>query len=400
MRRIALASLFLTAGLCQAQYPYPAYQYPAYPYPTNQYHYAAYQHPTNQYPAYQQPYPTYQQPYVAYQYAPNPYPSPAYQYPATQYPYPAAQSPTPANQPPLVTLPTMPVYDAAAPHNADAPVIVPGSVGGESRRFLQSDRAFPGFVGPISNPVLSKDPRSLTEARALFVNNWFPEHNSVLGGGDVQIYGLQVRAALTERLSLIADKDGYASFSPRNLPHQTGWLDINLGLKYLLVRDVENQFLVSVGATYEPRTGESKVFQNQGDGLITGFGVVGKEFGNAHVLLNGGYQFALWDSQNSSFFYSQLHVDYQLFGWLSPLAEVNAFFYNSGGVKQPPGLGEGDGLINFGTQGSAGNTLVTVAAGLKAQVCPNLDVGVAYEVPLGRKDIIRNRLLAEMIFRY
>src|SRR5262249_930854 len=71
MRRIALASLLLSAGLCQAQYPYQAYQYPTYPY------YPAYQYAAYQYPAYQ---------YPAFQY-------PAYQYPAYQYPIPAYQSP-------------------------------------------------------------------------------------------------------------------------------------------------------------------------------------------------------------------------------------------------------------------------------------------------------------------
>jgi hypothetical protein len=392
MRRIALASLLLAAGLCQAQYPtsqyYPAYQYPAYPgYATNQYPAAAY------YPAYQQPYyPTnqYQQPVAQYQ-QPAPYyyqPAPQYQQPTNQYPI---------NSTPV---PTEPVFDGVAPAASDAPSIFSSSVDGGTRRFLQSDRAFPGFIGPISNPTLTKDPRSLTEVRALFVNNWFPEHNTVLGGGDLQVYGLQARAALTERLTLIADKDGYASLNAHNLRHQNGWLDINAGFKYLLVRDVERQFLVSVGATYEPPTGESKVFQHQGSGVMTGFGTVGKEFGDFHVLLNTGYQFGLKEGNNSSFLYSQIHLDKRVAGWLYPLVECNFFNYTAGGRNLPAALGEGDSLINFGTQGSAGNTLVTVAAGLKAQVCPNLDVGVAYESPLGRKDIIRDRVLAEMIFRY
>src|SRR4029079_12694137 len=139
-----------------------------------------------------------------------------------------------------------------------------------------------------SNPVLTKDPRSLTEARALFVNNWIPEANPVLGGGAAQAYGLQVRLALTDRLTFIADKDAYAVINSRNL-QRDGWLNIAAGFKYALIRDVENQFLVTLRGQYEPRTGETSVFQNQGDGLVTAFGVVGKEFGDAHVLLNGGY---------------------------------------------------------------------------------------------------------------
>lgn len=310
-----------------------------------------------------------------------------------------APYPAPANQP--IVMPAMPSHDpTSSPYGAPAigPSMIAGPNGG-GRGLFESDREFPGFIGPISNPVLSKDPRSLTELRALFVNNWFPDSNPVLGGGDAQIYGMQARLALTERLTFIADKDGYGVINARNLKRD-GWLNIAAGLKYAFVRDVENQLLVTGGVMYEPRTGESDVFQNQGDGLVTAFGVIGKEFGDAHVILNGGYQFALWDSQNSSFLYSQIHVDYRLFGWLYPLVECNFFAYNSGGVVLPAGLGEGDGLINFGTNAQAGKTFVTVAVGLKAQVNCHLDVGVAWETPLGTKDIMLQRLLVEMIFRY
>src|SRR5262245_13442662 len=102
------------------------------------------------------------------------------------------------------------------------------------RRLFESDRAFDSFIGPISNPVLSKDPRALTEARLLFVNNWIPDEHP-FQGGDLQAYGLQVRVALTERLSFIADKDGYACINPGNGPSQDGWLNIAAGLKYALV---------------------------------------------------------------------------------------------------------------------------------------------------------------------
>lgn len=307
----------------------------------------------------------------------------------------------PSAPPPAVAMPAMP----ALPAMGQAPCAAceaPPMAGHDapSRGLFESDRAFCGFIGPISNPILAKDPRSLTELRGLFVNNWFPEGNSVLGGGELQAYGLQARLALTDRLSFIADKDGYASLHARNLPHQNGWLNINAGLKYLLVRDVENQTLWSVGATYEPPTGESKVFQRIGSGLVTAFTTFGQEFGDTHVLLNGGYQFGLKEGNYSDFLYGQIHVDRRFFGWLYPLAEFNFFGYTSGGRNFPAGLGEGDGLINFGTNGRAGRTFVTFAVGLKAQVTRNLDVGVAWDTPLGDKNITSQRLLVEAIFRY
>lgn len=271
-----------------------------------------------------------------------------------------------------------------------------------SRKLFESDRAFPGFIGPISNPVLAKDPRALTEARLLFVDNFIPDEHP-FNGGDFQVYGLQLRLAVTERLSLIADKDGLASIHPGNGGSETGWLNMAFGMKYAFVRNVEKQLLVVGGFQYEPNMGEAKVFQDHGDGVFSVFGIVGKEFcGGVHAIANAGYQFPVDDSQNSSFAYGQLHLDKQFFGWLYPLVEANWFHYTGGGNRGlPAALGEGDGLINLGTTGVEGNNLVTVAVGLKAIVNKHLDVGVAYEKPVtNRKDFINDRILVEMILRY
>jgi hypothetical protein len=315
-----------------------------------------------------------------------------------------AWSPVSTPTAPVATLPTAPAATLSAvpaPSTTTfAPTALPASTFVESPRGLfESDRAFDGFIGPITNPILTKDPRSLTEARVLFVHNEIPQANSLLGGGDAQVYAMQVRVALTDRLTFIADKDGYLSLNSRNV-NTDGFLNLGAGLKYTLIRDVENQFLVTVGAMYELPTGEASAFQNHGSGVITGFGVVGKEFGCWHVVANAGYQFGLQDRQNSSFFYGQLHIDRQLFGWLYPLAEINCFAYNSGGDRLPNALGEGDGLLNLGTQGVAGNVFVTAALGLKARLSPNVEFGAAWETPLGRKDIMLQRLVAELILRY
>lgn len=270
------------------------------------------------------------------------------------------------------------------------------------RGLFESDHAFPGFVGPISNPVLSKDPRSTTEARFLFINDVIPSDNAV-GGGNFQVYALQLRLALTDRLTLIADKDGIANIHTRNLGNSSGLLDMNFGLRYLLVRDVENQFLWSAGFTVEPNMGYADVFQNHGNGVMSAFTTVGKEFGNDwHVLNTFGYQFGFEDQYNSSFFYNSFHVDKELLGWLYPLAEVNWFGYNHGGNwGLPQSLGEGDGLLNLGTSGMAGSNLVTLALGLKAKLSNHVETGIAWEFPLSsQKDLIDNRLIYEFIVRY
>src|SRR5262249_28587324 len=148
------------------------------------------------------------------------------------------------------------------------------------------------------NPILSKDPRSLTEARLLFLHDVLPPDHA-LGGGNFQVYAMQLRAALSDRLTLVADKDGIANLHFHDLNHRTGLLNMNFGLKYLLVRDVEEQLLWSVGLTYEPPMGEREVLENHGDGVMSVFTTWGKELGGAwHVLHTFGYQFGLNSAQN------------------------------------------------------------------------------------------------------
>jgi hypothetical protein len=309
---------------------------------------------------------------------------------------------------PMPASPTQPGIMIAAPANstvAAAPSILsdaPVCCDSPARGFLESDHAFPNFIGPMTNPILSKDPRSMTEARFLFINNNLPPDHA-LGGGDFQVYALQLRAALTDRLTLIADKDGIASINAHGLAHQTGLLNMNFGLRYLVVRDVENQFLWSVGGTYEPPMGERNVFENHGNGVLSLFTTVGKEVDcKWHFLNTFGYQFGLDTDENSGFFYNSLHIDRQVCGRFYPLFEINWFHYTQGGDRGLPRvLGEGDGLLNLGTTGVAGNDLVTGAIGLKAKVGDHAETGVAWEVPLSnRKDLIDNRLVFDFIVRY
>jgi hypothetical protein len=209
--------------------------------------------------------------------------------------------------------------------------------------------------------------------------------------------------ALTDRLNLIADKDGFASVHAHGMPSETGFLDMAVGLKYTIIRDVENQFLLSAGFMFEPQSGESDVFQGQGTGLWTVFLTSGKEFAeDYHVLGTAGYQFPNDPNQNSSLFYAQLHLDRRVAGWLYPLVELNWYHYTQSGDRGlSPAIGEGDGLLNLGTSGVAGNDLVTIAGGVVARFGPHAETGVAYEVPVSnREDLISGRLLVQFVLRY
>ncbi len=310
------------------------------------------------------------------------------------------------------------VQSGATTAGTSAPFLIPGSpVNGdweahpftswdmpeETRGFLQSDHAFSRFIGPVSAPILSKDPRSLTEVRGLFIENWMPDTNPT-GNGNFQVYAAQLRVALTDRLTFIADKDGYASLHPGHIiPSASGWLDIAAGLKYTFIRDVENQFLLTGGFMFEPPTGEKKVFQHSGAGLLTVFGTSGKEINeNWHILGNLALQVPMNSNANSTFGFAQVHLDRACFGWFYPLVEFNWYHYLAGGNHGLPAiLGELDNLINLGTSQMANADLVTMAAGAKARLSRNLELGSVYEYPLSnRQDFLGGRLIAELILRY
>jgi len=279
----------------------------------------------------------------------------------------------------------------------------PGNVWTESARsLLKGDTEFPRFIYPVSNPVFAKDPRATTHLRGLFIHNEIPGGHA-LGGGDFQAAAAQINIAVGERLTILADKDGYAWLNPHGARSTTGFLNLGAGLKYAFIRDVENQFILSGGFMYEIPSGGRGALSGHGDGAFAFFMTAGKEFAERiHVLNTAGYYVPVSSSQNSSFFYNSFHVDYQVNCWFYPLAELNWFHYVAGGNRGlPPALGEGDGLINFGTSGVAGNDLVTFALGARTVLSQNISLGGAYEFPLSnRRDLIQNRFVFDLILRY
>lgn len=320
---------------------------------------------------------------------------------------PAAVAPgVPGALAPVVPAPAHPAYAGvfpAAPAADVGPSPIAAAVAGPAaRRAFESDHEFDGFINPVSNPIFAKDPRSNTWARFLFINNNFPGSHAAFGGGNAQAYGMQVNVAVTERLAIIADKDGYATLNPRLGAASHGWLNLAAGLKYTLIRDVENQFLFAAGLMYEIPSGEAAVFQNNGGGFITPFISYGKEFcDHWHFIGNHGYSFALDQGAGSSFFYHSFHLDREIGGWFYPLIEANWFHYTGGGTLLPRAVGDGDGLLNLGTQGMSGRSLFSTAVGAKVKFSEHLYLGGAYEVALSDyKGILNNRIIADLVVRY
>ena len=263
-----------------------------------------------------------------------------------------------------------------------------------------SDRCFEDFVMPVSNPVWSIDPRSLTYVRGVFINQMIDSQTPVLGAGDLQVYALQLGIALNERLSVIAVKDGYNTLQTRGVGNRTGWSDIGLGLKYILVRDVENQFLLSGGLIYEATNGSSRVFQGNGDSVWTPYLSIGKQIGCGHLIASTGYHVPGDTAEESQSIYYSVHYDHPVTSKLSALAELNGIVYTKSGQALPLNI-EGGDWINLGSSSVAGNNVLTFAFGADYRFNKCLSFAAAWEFPLSnRKDLLDSRTTATLTLMF
>src|SRR5688572_20190245 len=129
-------------------------------------------------------------------------------------------------------------------------------------------------VSPVANPLFFEDPHIRTEIRPIFAYHRIGD--DLLDGaglvgvseGTARYYALQLRWAVTDRLAIIATKDGYIDTDFEDAPalSDDGWADIAAGVKYALIRNDEHQFILTPGVKFEIPTGSLDVFQGNGDG--------------------------------------------------------------------------------------------------------------------------------------
>lgn len=250
----------------------------------------------------------------------------------------------------------------------------------------------------MTNPVYFEDPRQLTELRAIFIHHKLP---FLLGnpGGELRLYALQVRIRLTEKLSLIAVKDGYIDSSSPLI--ESGWADVGAGLKYSLYRDPGMGQLLSVGARFETTAGRRSSLQGNGDGVFDFFLSGGTRLGSrSHYLSTTGFILPVDSQAENQMFYWSHHVDRRFGKMIYGFSELNWYnFMKSGSGLQAPI--EGGDLFNLGSIDIAGNNIVTNAWGVKLKPNRHIESGVAFEFPLTeRRGVLDNRLTADLILRF
>lgn len=280
---------------------------------------------------------------------------------------------------------------------------------------------YEGFVAPLSMPYVFEDPFATTGVSAHYIWHEFPD-DSVTAGGDATVYALQVRVALTERLSFIATQDGWMEFRPdlALLDDQAGgWMNWMAGLKYALIELPEERFILSPSLRYQAAQGSSDVLAGNGNGIWVPGVSFGWGPGPVRILGSVAAELPLNGNDNSSPLFWNLHVAWPLVAGFTPLVELNGIhLLDDGDGEMPvtlangsqvpieavfPLLGiqpeEGNDVLNFGSQGVKGNDIVSVTVGARMPLWQEMSLGVGWEHPLTRrKDLLQNRLYVNLIW--
>ena len=231
-------------------------------------------------------------------------------------------------------------------------------------------------ISPVANPFFHEDAVIRSEIRPVFVYHNIDDR--FLGGGDAQLYALQLRYALTDRLAIIATQDGYLNIDNDAIGDPEGWMDLALGVKYALIDNEASQFILTPGVTFKIPTGDREVFQGRGGGEWDLFVAAQKGFGDFHLSSNVGLRLPNNTQENSTLLHYSLMADYYTCRWFIPFVAFNAYTVLSEGSNI--GLTtEGYDVINFGSSGADGVTQGTLAVGFRSRLLKNVDLGVAYE---------------------
>ena len=262
-------------------------------------------------------------------------------------------------------------------------------------------------IAPVSNPIFFEDPRIYSELRPLFIEQWLPSTFHFSGGkvplgGDLRVYAVQLRLKLTDRLALIATKDGYIECRPDNtLSHTYGWADLAAGFKYALVDDREKQFIVTPGFTLTIPTGNEDVMQGRGDGEWNLFVSGEKGWDNFHLLGNLGFRIPNDFSDQTAQAHYSLQADYYVCQYFIPFVVANGYTVLTDANHKLLGAvnlnAEMYDLVNYGATDASGNTQVTVGGGARAKLTKNVDLGAAYELAAANpKGIFGSRVTADV----
>lgn len=279
------------------------------------------------------------------------------------------------------------------------------------------EAGFTHYVAPVSSPTINETPYITTEVRPIWAHHEIPD--DFVGGGDVDVIAVQLRAAITDRIGFIATKDGWMDIdwdsnpkgrtvgAPVDLQSDNGFLNLAFGFKYAAIAIPESNTLLTVGARYEAPTGGLKTrvnsnpksgrirFQGQGDGLVDLFVTGARTFGAIGAQASLGTQLACDTDVDTSFLHWSLHLDYDIAQRLFPLIEFNGYTPIIDGNRTALGV-NGMDVLNLGS--SNADTVVTAAFGTRIRIIDNVDFGGTFELPMTKhEDITDWRITTDFV---
>ena len=266
-------------------------------------------------------------------------------------------------------------------------------------------------ISPVANPIYFEDPLISSEARPIFLEHRFPETFHFQGGtvplgGDLKVIAAQLRYALSDRLALIATKDGYIFSQPdHTLSHTYGWANLAAGLKYAAIDDPANELIVTPGFTIELPTGNPRVFQGKGAGLWNVFTSAEKGFNDFHLTGNAGFLIPNDFSKQTAQAHYSLQADYYICQYFIPFAVLNGYTVLTDSNNKLLGAvdlnTELTDLSDFGSTKASGRTQLIAGAGFRSRLTKKLDIGFAYEYGItSPQGIFKDRFTVDAIWRF
>lgn len=266
--------------------------------------------------------------------------------------------------------------------------------------FLYGDRHFRDKPRPIGAPLYFEDPFINSDLRPFFMWHKFPK-SSALKGGQLTVYAMQARLALTERLQFFASADGFSHVESPILDDDTGANDLAFGLKYALIVDHESDFILSTGLRWRLSNGHDKTL-NGGVDELSPFVTMYKGVGKWNFIADVVGRIAMDEHKGNHILSWDAHVDYELFEDFFPLLEVHGLHYLSNGDRLPLDIGGGD-YANIGSNNVAGSTSFWGTIGFRWMIAEHVSWGAAYEFPLQdpqNNDIFEQRAISSLTITF
>ena len=279
---------------------------------------------------------------------------------------------------------------------------------------------FASAIRPITAPTVFDLAVPRTQVHGIYIHQSLPATiNTTVNpnlplGGNFSLYALQFEIALDERTSIVATKDGYIDFNPENtLAPTSGFANLGLGLKRALIYHPEDQYLVSGIATVELPTGDSEVWQGNGNGALNLNLASLRIYDNLQLASNLGLHIPFEDAQSLTGSVS-LHASYEVTPFFIPLIELNWFHvfdegngtstFDSQGGSLVSGVTrfEGGDLINLGAANGADHDIVTLGVGFRSKISESSTLGLAYEIPLmdDENNLMESRFTLDFIYHF